>query len=244
VTDKVDAGDRESPLIHLQQLAFRWSKKQPWLLSIDELKIFRGERVFLYGPSGSGKSTLLNLLAGIAPPTNGKVVVMGQSLSALSARRRDRFRARHIGIVFQQFNLIPYLSVIDNVLLTAHFAGLNTTALREKALQLCSQLGLPESLLTQSASKTSVGQQQRIAVARALLTEPEIVIADEPTSALDSDSRDAFMALLLDTAQRVGSTVLFVSHDKSLQHFFSRQLSMEHFKPNNKTLAGEGTACC
>lgn len=231
------------PLIDLQQLTFRWHKTAPVLLQIDRLEIAAGEKIFVFGPSGSGKSTLLNLLAGIARPTAGDIRLLGQSMGMLSRRQRDRFRARHIGIIFQQFNLIPWLGVLDNILLAAHFAGVDAGAARADALVLCQRLGLSTGLLTRPAREVSVGQQQRVAVARALLLKPAILIADEPTSALDSDSRDAFMQLLIEVAEQAGSTVIFVSHDRSLQPFFDRQVDIRTFRPSGASSDAEGQSC-
>lgn len=210
----------------LRDLQFRWAADKPPVLQIPELDIARGERVFLYGPSGSGKTTLLNLLAGVIKPRQGRLQVLGQAFEQLSQRQRDKFRARHIGVIFQQFNLISYLNVLDNVLLSAHFAKTPAAQARQRAQQLLDALGLASLALDRPARLLSVGQQQRVAVARALVTQPEILIADEPTSALDSDSRTAFMDVLLSTAAQINCTIVFVSHDRSLQNFFSRSLDI------------------
>ncbi len=224
--------------IAVRDLGFSWSRRQPPLLNIPLLEVPRGERLYIYGPSGCGKSSLLNLLAGVNTADQGQIQILGQDLQALSQRRRDRFRARHIGVIFQQFNLIPYLSVLDNVLLAAHFARLTLPppARRERALALLDGLGLSGDLATRGARHLSVGQQQRVAVARALISEPEILLADEPTSALDSDSRDAFMQVLLAVAERAGSTLVFVSHDRSLADHFDRSLDL-------RALQGEVVSC-
>lgn len=211
--------DSSSPAIVLKDVRFSWAQDQSPLLSIPDWALNPGERLFLYGPSGSGKTSLLNLLAGIILPQTGTVELLGQPTNELSGRDRDRFRARHIGVVFQQFNLIPYLSVLDNVGLAAHFAR-DTDRVRERSHDLLRRLGLPESHDQRPASHLSVGQQQRVAVARALISRPQIVLADEPTSALDSDSRAAFMDLLLEQVEAVGSTLVFVSHDRSLASNF------------------------
>lgn len=211
--------DTSSPAIVLNDVRFSWARDQSPLLTIPHWVLNPGDRLFLYGPSGSGKTSLLNLLAGIILPQTGTVELLGQATNELSARDRDRFRARHIGVVFQQFNLIPYLSVLDNVGLAAHFAR-DTDRVRERSEELLRRLGLPQSHDQRPASHLSVGQQQRVAVARALISRPEIVLADEPTSALDSDSRAAFMALLLEQVAAVGSTLVFVSHDRSLADDF------------------------
>lgn len=210
--------------IALVDVQFRWQKHLPAVLQIPSFHVERGQRIFLYGPSGSGKTTLLNLLTGINTPQRGSVYVLGQPLHRLSGRRRDRFRARHIGIIFQQFNLIPYLSVNDNVNLARQLAG-NTAGTDERPALLRS-LGLEEALWQRPAHALSVGQQQRVAVARALINRPELLIADEPTSALDSDHRDDFLHLLMAAAAERGSTIIFVSHDRALQHEFDEQLDI------------------
>ena len=218
--------DPQSPAIQIEGLQFGWQPRQP-LLDIPGFRIDRGEHLFLYGPSGSGKTTLLNLLAGVMAPQAGAIKVLDTDLVKLSAHQRDRFRARHIGVIFQQFNLIPYLSVMDNVLLASHFARLDgRTALTTRAHQLLTTLGLDTGLHNRKATDLSVGQQQRVAVARALVCQPELLIADEPTSALDSDNRDGFLQLLFDAADECQSTVVFVSHDKALQDRFSRSVDI------------------
>lgn len=216
--------------IVLRDLQFAWASGGEPLIDIPELTINRGERVFLYGPSGSGKTSLLNLLAGVSQPTRGSVTLLDQNLAALSARRRDRFRAQHIGVIFQQFNLIPYLSVRDNVCLAAHFAKQSVGA-DERADSLLSALGLPPRIGARPAGELSVGQQQRVAVARALITRPEILLADEPSSSLDTDNRDGFLTLLLEQVEQSDCTLVFVSHDRSLAPHFNRQLSMYDLTP-------------
>lgn len=165
---------------------------------------------------------MLNLLAGILTTAQGSIEILGQNLSALSTRQRDRFRARRIGIVFQQFNLIPYLNVFDNVRLAAYFGNKENTKIEQKTLQLFAALGLDRSILNKQTNALSVGQQQRVAIARALINSPEILIADEPTSALDNDARAAFMQLLTNVCRNQRSTLIFVSHDTSLAQHFQR----------------------
>ena len=207
-------------LISISKLTFCYPKSERVTLAIDSWSLQKGQHTFIQGKSGSGKSTLLNILSGVQKVTNGEVNVLGTGLSELTEKQRDKFRAQHIGIVFQQMNLVPYLTVKDNILLASYFANKSTNTLNEKIKQILTQLQLPLSLLTQPASNLSVGQQQRVAIARALINQPEIIIADEPTSALDSDARDAFMQVLFESAKEFGATVLFVSHDKSLASYF------------------------
>ncbi len=218
------------PAVSMKNVQFSWSPSEIPLFNISDLRIERGERVFLYGPSGSGTTSLLNILAGINIPQQGSLQILGESLMDLSQRQRDKFRAQHMGIIFQQFNLISYLSVLDNLLLRAELASQNKTEAKQRAATLLTILGL-SGFQHQKAQNLSVGQQQRVAIARALINSPEIIIADEPTSALDSDNRDAFVELLFANAQAVNATILLVSHDKSLSHFFSRSIDIRTLAP-------------
>ena len=221
------------PAIAIEDLRFGYDAAHP-VLSIGELTIARGERVFLRGASGSGKSTLLGLIGGVLLPDAGTLAVLGQDLPALRRGSRDRFRAEHIGFVFQQFNLLPYLSVLDNVLLACRFSKQRSKRARDDAgepidgaRRILEHLGIHGSLLERPPTALSIGQQQRVAVARALIGRPELLIADEPTSALDHDARGAFLELLLAECEAAQTTVLFVSHDPSLADWFDRPLSME-----------------
>lgn len=217
---------KSPPAITIEKLLFSYGKKQQPVLKIADWQIEAGQRVFLSGASGSGKSTLLNLLSGMLVPQSGEIRLLGQAFSSLSARKRDKFRARHIGVVFQQFNLVPYLSVQANIELAAYFAGGKQYA-STRARQLLQQLQLPASLLNQRADALSVGQQQRVAIARALINQPELLIVDEPTSALDANARDAFIKLLLACCDQQQSTLLFVSHDASLAQYFESHQSIQ-----------------
>jgi putative ABC transport system ATP-binding protein len=216
-------------VIELQQLHFRWKGQTKDTLNIPELLIQQGEHTFLRGPSGSGKTTLLNLLAGILLPTQGDIQLLGQAMRPMSARQRDRFRADHMGVIFQQFNLLPYLSMLENVLLPCHFSARRKQqagAIKESAEQLLEHLKLDQQLRQRPVTELSVGQQQRVAVARALLGKPEIIIADEPTSALDTDTRNDFLNLLFREAEAQGSTILFVSHDPHIAAHFPRIIEL------------------
>lgn len=218
----------DSNAIHIKNLVFTWNKSKIPILSIPEWQVQRGEQIFLFGSSGAGKSTLLNLLAGIVLPKAGTVDVLGQSLSALGPSARDKFRAKHIGVIFQQFNLLPYLSVLDNIRLGSYFAVDKPfdKAYMEQILDSL-ELSSDPVLLHSKARELSVGQQQRVAVARALINKPDIIVADEPTSALDSDLRDQFINLLFATTGEINSTVVFVSHDRSLAGHFSKQVNLD-----------------
>ena len=222
------------PIIALDGLGFSWTKGQDPLLEIDHLEIEPGEKVFIEGPSGSGKSTLLNLLAGVLVPQQGQVRILEQEMTTTSSADRDRFRADHIGVIFQMFNLIPYLTIAENVTLPCRFSTrkLKNTNERsggptQEATRLLSALNLAEpELLRRPVTELSVGQQQRVAAARALIGAPDIVIADEPTSSLDAGHREAFIKLLFQECGQAGTTLVFVSHDGSLARFFDRSLAL------------------
>lgn len=220
-------------LIELRDLRFAWPG-QPALLDIPELRLQAGESLFLKGPSGSGKTTLLSLLGGVQKPASGSLQVLGQALGELSQAARDRFRVDHTGYIFQQFNLLPFLSVRENVELPCRFSRLRSERATQRhgsvdqaARHLLAHLGLQDPhLLQRRADTLSIGQQQRVAAARALIGQPELVIADEPTSALDTDAREAFIRLLFDECRAAGASLLFVSHDQSLAALFDRALSL------------------
>lgn len=214
-------------VVSLAGLRFDWGDTP--CLDIAAFELAQNEQVFLYGPSGSGKSTLLNLLAGVLVPCAGDLVVLGTALPPLAGAARDRFRADHLGLIFQQFNLIPYLSVLDNVLLPCRFSARRRERagdLRQTASRLLAHLDLDESLWPRRADGLSVGQQQRVAAARALIGAPELIIADEPTSSLDTDRQDAFLDLLTRECAANGAALVFVSHDRRLASRFPRTLAL------------------
>lgn len=217
--------------VSVRNLRFSWSDAPP-LLAIDEFDIASGERVFLRGASGSGKSTLLGLMTGILAPQSGQMHVLGQDMATLSARKRDKLRATECGVIFQMFNLLPFLTVLQNVTLASRFSAERRARLdgsaETEARQLLARLGLTdEALVNRRVSALSVGQQQRVAVARALLGKPKLIFADEPTSALDQNARDQFLALLLEETERTGAALLMVSHDAALANAFDRALDLD-----------------
>ena len=223
----------EPPVVDVADLAFTWRGAAKPILSIARLSLAPAERMFVKGPSGSGKSTLLGLVAGVNVPDSGSVRVLGQSLGGMGGSARDRFRADHMGVIFQQFNLLPYLSVVENVLLPCRFsrrrmekASARGNAAAE-AERLLAHLDIDGDLLHRRVSDLSVGQQQRVAAARALIGGPELVIADEPTSSLDADRRRAFLELLFRECREVGSALMFVSHDATLEPLFDRSVHLD-----------------
>lgn len=214
--------------VHLQKIEFSYSG-QSSVLSLESLDIGAGEQVFVHGPSGSGKTTLLGIIAGVLLPDAGVVSVLDTDLAELSSAARDSFRGNHIGYIFQQFNLIPYLNVEDNIslacLLNPERKRRLKTGVAESTREIARRLHI-EELLNSPVSQLSVGQKQRVAAARALIGDPGLIVADEPTSSLDSDRRNAFLELLFENCERSGATLLFVSHDTGLAHNFQKIVSL------------------
>ncbi len=225
----------KEPLIRVDDLSYRWDVHSEHSLQIEQFALQPEQTVFIHGPSGSGKTTLLSLLVGVLKPQQGTIELLGHPLSKLGGRHRDRLRADHIGMIFQQFNIIPYLTPLENVLLPCQFSKLRTqralsqsVSIEQEALRLLDHLDMADShLLKRPVHQLSVGQQQRVAAARALIGAPELVIADEPTSSLDADLRQAFIELLFNECQTSGSALLFVSHDRQLASKFDRQVCLQ-----------------
>jgi putative ABC transport system ATP-binding protein len=224
------ASGAASAIVAASNVRFTWRGRRAFSLAVPRFVLASRERVLLVGPSGSGKSTFLSLLAGIVTPAEGKLEILGTDIAQLSNAARDRFRAEHFGIIFQMFNLLPYGSVVDNVVLPLSFApkrrqraGGERAAIEREARRLLASLGIDIAELGGlAASSLSVGQQQRVAAARALIGRPEIIVADEPTSALDRDSQAAFLDLLFNEASEAGAALIMVSHDESLGTRFDR----------------------
>lgn len=215
------------PALTLQDVNFRWPGRASFSLSVPAFRVAAGESVLLLGESGSGKSTLLSLICGIVVADAGRVMIGDTDLSTLRAGARDRFRAERIGVIFQQFNLLPYASVSDNILLPLRFAPeRRKRAAAGQAETLCAALGLPKGITGATAGRLSVGQQQRVAVARALIGQPALIVADEPTSALDAATQDTFLGLLFDQVAATGSSLLMVSHDQRLGDRFDRVVNL------------------
>lgn len=220
-----------STVLSIEALRFGWPGAAP-CIDIERLHVAAGETLFLHGPSGCGKSTLLSLMAGVLVADAGRVTLLGHDWASLSGAARDRCRVAHVGYIFQQFNLLPYLSVLDNVLLPCRFSprrraqAAQDGSARAQAEALLDGMGLAPALWRRTAMTLSVGQQQRVAAARALIGRPELVIADEPTSALDEVHRDAFLDVLLAACAAHRSALVFVSHDRRLAARFGRELSL------------------
>lgn len=218
------------PVLKLRKVFFRWPGRSSFSLSLADLTVSYGEKLLLLGASGTGKSTLLSVISGTLLPDQGSVEIAKTEITNLSASARDRFRAEPLGVIFQQFNLLPFGSVADNILLPLRFAPIRRNRVKDaksEVARLCAALGLPVDIGREKASSLSVGQQQRVAVARALIGHPPLIIADEPTSALDINSQDAFLDLLFTQAQTQGTSIVMVSHDERLGPRFDRILHME-----------------
>lgn len=217
--------------VDVKDIKFSYPNTNVNTLDIAELSILKNEKVFLYGPSGCGKTTLLETLAGVLVPQSGSVRICQTEVQKLKSSVRDQFRAAKIGYIFQSFNLIPYLTVYENITLPLYLSSerrKNVSKKNEKSeVQfICAELGI-ETLLNKSIWELSIGQQQRVAAARALLGRPELILADEPTSALDFDHRERFIKLLFQLAEKSQTAILFVSHDRTLEKLFDRAISLE-----------------
>ena len=227
-------------IIKIDSVRFYWSKKSNFKIFVPNLEIKKGEKVLLLGESGSGKTTLLSLMCGFLNPLSGNISINGNTINQLSSKTRDEYRADNIGIIFQQFNLLPYANVVDNVLLPLYFSKVrsnNVSNKKEKVIELFKQLRLPDDIAQFRASSLSMGQQQRVAVARALIGNPSLIIADEPTSSLDADAQKIFLNLMFEQISENNSTLLMVSHDKSLSNQFDRLIDI------NEILIREDKSC-
>lgn len=217
-------------IVDIKNIKFRYAKSSEYILDIADFKIIKNEKIFLFGPSGCGKTTLLETLAGVLVPESGYVKICDTEIQNLKPSARDQLRASKIGYIFQSFNLIPYLSVYENITLPLHLSALRRQHVpieneKKDVEYICAELGI-ESYLNQSVTELSIGQQQRVAAARALLGRPELILADEPTSALDFDHREKFIKLLFHLCDKSQTSILFVSHDKTLEKLFDRSISL------------------
>ena len=219
----------DDSIVKIESLRFQWSKSNNFKIFVPKLEVCRGKKVLFLGESGSGKTTLLSLICGFLEPLSGSISINDKIISDLTSTNKDAYRSDNIGIIFQQFNLLPYANVIDNIILPLYFSKQRSKKVENKinsAMNLCDQLRLPKSILNQKASNLSVGQQQRVAVARALIGSPSIIVADEPTSSLDTEAQELFLDLMFDQISKNSSTLLMVSHDKSLTNYFDQVIDI------------------
>ncbi|HNE21223.1 MAG TPA: ATP-binding cassette domain-containing protein [Turneriella sp.] len=208
-------------VIEAENLAFAYAANS--ILEISRLRVNAGSHTLICGDSGCGKSTLMNLISGVLSGSTGNLRVLGQDLSALSPAKRDRFRAQHIAVIFQQFNLIPYLTVTENILLALRVAGQKKDHARIAAILDHLQIA---HVARQRASELSHGQQQRAAAARALALNAELILADEPTSALDDTNAKLFLELLFGEAETNSRTIVVVSHDLRYRKRFDQVIDL------------------
>ncbi|MBK7961593.1 MAG: ABC transporter ATP-binding protein [Bdellovibrionales bacterium] len=225
-------------MIKIENLKFKYPSSSQLILDIPKFQMKKGEKIFLYGPSGCGKTTFLEVLAGINSPLEGIVEISGCDVTKMSASEKDQFRADQMGYIFQSFNLIPYLNVQENITLPLYFSSKKRTRVsaaneNKKTTEICKLLGI-EPYLTQPVTELSVGQQQRVAAARAIIGQPSLILADEPTSALDFNHREKFIKLLFALCNQHQTSVLFVSHDRTLEKLFDRSLSLHEINISSK----------
>lgn len=215
-------------LVKLSNIKFRYPNSVSQVLEFDKLEVNKNEKVFLFGPSGSGKTTLLEILAGVIIPQDGKVEILNRNLVQMSLSERDQLRASEIGYIFQNFNLIPYLSVGENITLPLYLSKQRMVKVKDLYQQLnriVQHLGLSD-FLNKKVTELSIGQQQRVAAARAIIGAPSLILADEPTSALDYDHREKFIKLLFEECEENKTSIIFVSHDRTLEKLFDRSISI------------------
>jgi putative ABC transport system ATP-binding protein len=198
----------------------------------------QGTLASIVGKSGSGKSTLLSLLGALDKPTSGDVVVNGVSLASMPDAKLTEYRRRDIGFVFQQFNLIPNLSGLDNVMLPMEFAGMRKTARLQRAKELLEQVQLDPSKHERRINRLSGGEQQRVAIARALANEPKLILADEPTGNLDEQTGDHIIELLSSLSRDHNTTILVVTHDRALANKTDRRFRLQQGKLTEEPVGG------
>ncbi len=222
------ADQLQAAAIELRGLSKRYQEgeSERVVLEAVDLSIAPGQFVVLLGQSGSGKSTLLNLIGGIDTPSSGTVRIGGVDLTALDERRRTLFRRDRIGFIFQFFNLIPTLSVLENVTLPGELAGLPRPALETGAMELLGRVGLADRA-SAMPDRLSGGQQQRVAIARALLHQPLLILADEPTGNLDEHTGEQVLQLLIDLTRRQGRTLIMATHNAAIAERADRVLRVQ-----------------
>jgi len=220
-------------MIEVQDLDFRYAEGD-FVLRVPQLAIERGSTVAMVGPSGCGKTTLLNLVAGITSPGGGVITTNDVEVTALTDQARRDFRIRNIGLVFQEFELLEYLNVLDNILLPYRINSALELAsdVRDRAQRLAQDVGIADKL-DRHPDKLSQGEKQRVAVCRALLTEPVLLLADEPTGNLDPGNKGRVLDILFDYAERSGATLVTVTHDLDLVDRFSRVVDFRQFHPQD-----------
>lgn len=229
-----------SKVLEINDLLFHWGDEKKFYLDIKQLTIENKKKTILFGESGTGKSTLLNLIGGILNPLFGTLKIKGTIINSLSQKEKDAFRANNIGVIFQQFNILDYISPLSNILLPCYFTGFkkeNKKYFYERAHELAYKLGLNKSTLLQKNSRQlSIGQKQRIAILRAVINRPFLILADEPTSALDNTNKKKFLDLLMNICENENITILMVTHDKSIKKYFDTYINIENIISNYEAI--------
>lgn len=219
----------DSPVLEIRGLRFAYADQPAgragWTVDVPSLSLVAGEQLLLTGGSGRGKSTLLQLIAGLIDPLEGTIRVAGQDVHALRGARRDLFRGRHVGMIFQTFNLLHGFSALENVMAALMFSSIPAREHRARAERLLRHLGLER--VEADPDRLSVGQQQRVAVARAVACDPVLVLADEPTASLDPETAGAAMDLIQSICRERNAALLCTSHDPSMAERFARRASMD-----------------
>ena len=221
-------------LIRLENVSkiYNLGKIELEVLKNVSLEIFSGDFVIILGPSGSGKSTLLNLVSCLDVPTKGKIFLQEKDISSLSEDSLADIRGKTIGFVFQQFNLMPHLTALENVVLPTIFQGMTSEQREKRSKELLSSVGLAERINHRPA-ELSGGEKQRVAIARALVNNPEIIVADEPTGNVDSKTGENIMKTLKNLNEKEKRTVIVVTHDTELKNFANRVIKIKDGEINN-----------
>lgn len=222
------ASGGSGPALSIDGLKFRYGHDGPWIVDIGALSLAPGEQVLLTGGSGRGKSTLLQLIAGLLEPTAGRVEIAGGAMHAKRGAARDEFRGRHIGMIFQTFNLLHGFSALENVMAALMFSAIPRGEHRGRASDLLHHLGIER--VEADPDRLSVGQQQRVAVARAVACDPVLLLADEPTASLDPENAATAMALIQQVAREKNAALLCTSHDPAMSERFERRITLEELR--------------